>query len=113
MIDSNVMLNASPLFIFIQHLLALLGGLTLIFISMFLVYNYKNTKLLIAHADKFLEKFPLVSEMFLHKTLREQNIENNQEIHELNKRLQSIEEVILKAHLQRIKTMKGAIESDN
>lgn len=41
--------------------------------------------------DKFLEKYPNVSELFINKTAKEQNIENNQEIHEINKRLDAIE----------------------
>lgn len=41
--------------------------------------------------DKFLEKYPNVSELFINKTAKEQNIENNQEIHEINKRLAEIE----------------------
>ena len=35
---------------------------------------------------KYVNKYPLVTEYFINKGLREQNIENNQEIHELNKR---------------------------
>lgn len=34
------------------------------------------------------EKYPLVTLNFMLKTEREQNIENNQEIHEINKRLE-------------------------
>ena len=41
--------------------------------------------------DKFLDKYPNVSELFINKTAKEQNIENNQEIHEINKRLAEIE----------------------
>ena len=39
----------------------------------------------------FLKKFPDVLPEFMKKPLREQNIENNQEIHEINKRLAEIE----------------------
>lgn len=39
----------------------------------------------------FLKKFPDVLPEFMRKPLREQNIENNQEIHEINKRLDAIE----------------------
>lgn len=41
--------------------------------------------------DKFLEKYPNVSEFFVNKTLKEQNIENNQEIHEILVRIAKIE----------------------
>lgn len=36
------------------------------------------------------EKYPLVTLNFMLKSEREQNIENNQEIHEINKRLEDI-----------------------
>jgi hypothetical protein len=36
--------------------------------------------------DKFLSKYPNVSLDFINKGVKEQNIENNQEIHEINKR---------------------------
>ena len=39
----------------------------------------------------FLKKFPDVLPEFMKKPLREQNIENNQEIHDINKRLEKIE----------------------
>lgn len=36
--------------------------------------------------DKFLSKYPDVAPEFIKKGIKEQNIENNQEIHEINKR---------------------------
>lgn len=36
--------------------------------------------------DKFLSKYPDVSPEFMKKGIKEQSIENNQEIHEINKR---------------------------
>lgn len=41
--------------------------------------------------DKFLSKYPDVAPEFMKKGLREQNIENNQEIHAINKRFDEIE----------------------
>ena len=38
-----------------------------------------------------IDKFPLVSWGFKQKSLKEQNIENNQEIHENNKKIQDLE----------------------
>lgn len=38
-----------------------------------------------------IDKFPLVSSDFMSKSAKEQNIENNQEIHEINKRLDKIQ----------------------
>ena len=41
-----------------------------------------------------IQKFPLVSPAFMNKNTVEQNIENNQEIHEINIRLYDIEKSI-------------------
>ena len=41
--------------------------------------------------EKFLDKFPLVSPDFINKSAKEQNVENNQEIHELNKKIEEVE----------------------
>lgn len=41
--------------------------------------------------EKFLDKFPLVSPEFINKSAKEQNVENNQEIHELNKKIEEVE----------------------
>lgn len=46
--------------------------------------------------DKFLSKYPNVAPEFMKKGLREQNIENNQEIHEINKKLLEIEKTMKK-----------------
>lgn len=43
---------------------------------------------------KFLDKFPLVHPDFITKSAKEQNIENNQEIHELNKKVELMGEAI-------------------
>lgn len=39
-----------------------------------------------------VQKYPLVNIEFAQKTFREQNVENNQEIHELNKRIKALED---------------------
>ena len=61
----------------------------------FLLHNFGSLGLFTNHdqkvIDKFLDKYPDVTEIFCKLPLREQNIENNQEIHELNKRLDAIE----------------------
>ena len=41
-----------------------------------------------------IDKFPLVSWGFRQKSLKEQNIENNQEIHENNKKIDELEQRI-------------------
>ena len=61
----------------------------------FLFHNGFSLNLFAKHdqkvIDAFLEKYPDVTEIFCKLPLREQNIENNQEIHEINKRLAEIE----------------------
>jgi len=63
-------------------------------IVIFLVHSGFNTKLFVKKdehiADKFFDKFPLVSPDFYNKTAKEQNAENNQEIHEQNIILENI-----------------------
>lgn len=44
--------------------------------------------------SNLIAKFPLVSPEFINKSAKEQNVENNQEIHELNKRISLIEEAV-------------------
>ena len=77
-------INLYYIFQFILYLLAIFGIFSFINTVAHLLSNKHTT-------DKFLEKYPNVSELFISKTAKEQNIENNQEIHEINKRLDSIE----------------------
>lgn len=101
MIEPTNVINVAPVFSFIYNLLALLGGLTLLFVIIFLTYSHKNIGMFARQNDKFvnklLDKFPLVSEEFVNKGLREQNVENNQEIHEQNERLDAIEAILTKS----------------
>ena len=77
-------INIAPVFQFIQIALMQLGLFTLVIIIVFLTHNRKNVEMIV-------EKYPLVSHDFIYKGLRSQNIENNQEIHEINERLDQIE----------------------
>ena len=70
---------------------AWIGLLIFLGVAAFLIHNGFNINLFVKKdehiADKFFEKFPLVSPEFMNKNTVEQNIENNQEIHEINIRL--------------------------
>ena len=44
--------------------------------------------------NNVIDKYPLVNPLFINKSIREQNIENNQEIHEINKRFDNTEKQI-------------------
>ena len=64
-------------------------------IALFLLHNLGGLKIFSKHDNKmvnqFLDKFPLVSPDFYKKTKIEQLAENNQEIHEINKRIDELE----------------------
>lgn len=45
----------------------------------------------ISITSDLIAKFPLVSPDFINKSARMQNVENNQEIHELNKRIETLD----------------------
>lgn len=69
--------------------------LLVIAIALFLLHNLGGLKIFSKHDNKmvnqFLDKFPLVSPDFYKKTKTEQLAENNQEIHEINKRIDKLE----------------------
>lgn len=72
-----------------------LSTIILIGIGLFLLHNLGGMKIFSKHdndfAEKFLDKFPLVNPDFYKKSYKEQAAENNQEIHEVNKRLEILE----------------------
>ena len=72
-----------------------LGIIILIGIGLFLLHSGYGTRLFVKKdekiAEKFLDKFPLVNPDFYDKTAKMRDAENNQEIHELNKRLEVLE----------------------
>ena len=81
---------------------AWIGLLVVIGIVIFLIHNISGLQLFSNHdyrlVDKFIDKYPDVTPEFMVKSLREQNIENNQEIFaydrkfkEVNKKLNEIE----------------------
>ncbi len=63
-------------------------------VVVFLIHSGFNINLFVKKdehiAEKFLDKFPLVAPEFINKNLREQNIENNQEIHEINQKIEAL-----------------------
>lgn len=83
----NIDINLTWIFIFL-----------IICLVIFLLHNLGGLKLFSNHDNKltgqFLDKFPLVSPEFMKKSAKLQNAENNQEIHELNQRLDRLEHYI-------------------
>lgn len=76
--------NFAPVFVFL-----------IVSLLLFLLHNLGGLKIFSKHSKElsaqFLEKFPLVSIDFMNKSVKKQNIENNQEIHEIYKRLERLE----------------------
>lgn len=74
---------------------AWVGLFIIIGILLFLLHNLFGLDLFSRHDNKvieqFMKKYPAVSLDFMSKTIKEQNIENNQEIHEIEKRLMELE----------------------
>lgn len=72
-----------------------LGIIILVGIGLFLLHNLGGLKIFSKHdnefSKQFLDKFPLVNPDFYDKTAKMRDAENNQEIHELNKRLEVLE----------------------
>lgn len=87
----NYFINIGSILLF----LIILAGIVLLGVIAFLFHNFKGLNLFSKHdnsiIDKFLSKYPDVSPAFIKKDAKAQNIENNQEIHEVNKRIDAIE----------------------
>lgn len=79
------------------NLIYIISGI-LIAIFLFLLHNFGGLRLFVRKdeciAKQFLDKFSLVTPEFMAQTAKLQNIENNQEIHEINKRLEALEQTI-------------------
>ena len=96
MIEAVATFNVEPLIRLAQNILMILGGFTLTGIIVFLIYSHKNINVFVHQNNKIIDKYPLVNTDFLNKTSKEQSIENNQEIHEINKKLEKLEELVEK-----------------
>lgn len=87
----DIVINIQPFL----DLVAIIAGIVLLGVIAFLFHNFKGLNLFSKHdnsvIDKFLSKYPDVSPAFIKKDAKAQNIENNQEIHEVNKRIDAIE----------------------
>jgi hypothetical protein len=86
---SETIMNLYPIFKFFVIILALFGG--------HILFNNISNLAARAFKDKLdimqeiLNKYPLVSAEFMKKSEKMMNIENNQEIHELYKKVAVIE----------------------
>lgn len=96
-------LNIVPLIEFAEKILMILGGFTLTGIIIFLVYSHKNINVFINQNNRLIDKFPLVMPEFMVKNEKLQNIENNQEIHEMKKEL----EEDIKKRIEKLEVLAG------
>lgn len=84
-------INLYPIFKYGLIILAIFGGCfllnNLINIIKDVIFKKNDTKI----TTSLIDKFPLVSPEFYKKTKTEQLAENNQEIHEINKRIDKLE----------------------
>lgn len=87
-------LNIEPIIPYIFNA----GYIILAGIALFLLHNLGGLKIFSKHDNnmvkQFLEKYPLVSTEFMNKSAKARDIENNQEIHELNKRIEHLEQYV-------------------
>ena len=101
----DIVINIQPFIdvITIITLTVLLG------IIAFLFHDFKGLNLFSKHdnsmIEKFLSKYPDVSPEFIKKDAKAQNVENNQEIHEVNKRLDEQDDKISKIEENQIKIL--------
>lgn len=100
-------LNIYPLFQFFIAFLAIVGGYNCIsnimnLLSRFskdVLYNKKDIQAKENDTEiikELIERYPSVDKRFIVKPEKEQNIENNQEIHEINKKFEKLEELVEK-----------------
>lgn len=98
-------INLIPVFNFIKDALTMLGFFTVVFAGLFLLYSRRNIKQFVdkdAAAKKLdttviltlTQRYPDVDKKFIIKPEREQNVENNQLLHNHEDRLQRLEDVI-------------------
>lgn len=87
----EVTFNIYPILKFIVVLFSVVGIFWTVNSLTQVIVNSKKDEHI---AEKFLEKFPLVSPEFINKSSKEQNIENNQEIHEINKCIDILEQKV-------------------
>lgn len=87
-------INLGPILLW----LAVFAIIILIGVIGFLIHSFKGLALFSKHdnsiIDKFLSKYPNVTAEFIKKDIKAQNIENNQEIHEINKCIDVLEQKV-------------------
>lgn len=100
----------------VYHIIITLGIVIFASLFLFLLHNFGGIKLFVDKdkyiANKFFDKFPLVTTDFLNKPLKEQTIENNQEIHELNKKLDKIQYQINQLNIHQSMTLDEVKRND-
>ena len=85
-------LNIYPLLEWLIKIVIICAIVILFYFLKECFFKIKDTNI----TTSLIDKYPLVTPEFMQKNAKEQNIENNQEIHEINKKLAELEEKINK-----------------
>ena len=83
------------------YLLWLTLGIILLVSIVLIKETIQNCFFKILLAAKLIEKYPNVSAEFVQKNVKEQTIENNQEIQDLNKQIRELKEELEKCKNQK------------
>ena len=80
-------LNIYPLLEWLVKIVIICAVVVLFYFLKECFFKIKDSKI----TTNLIDKYPLVTLEFMNKSSKTQNIENNQEIHEINKRIDTIE----------------------
>lgn len=87
-------LNFYPIAKFIILLFATVGIWNVVNNFLHIFARMKKDKIDAEITNKLIDKYPDVGEVFMNLPLRQQNIENNQEIHEINEKFDALEKMV-------------------
>lgn len=79
---------------FIILLFATVGVWNIVNNFLHIFARMKKDKIDAEITNKLIDKYPDVGEVFMNLPLRQQNIENNQEIHEINEKFDALEQMV-------------------
>lgn len=102
MIEINLFWIFTFIIVVVIAFILLLGFINLLGNKKDIHFKDKDTSI----TSSLIDKFPLVSPEFMNKSAKEQNIENNQEIQEINKRLDNIQYYLDKLNIHQSMTLE-------
>lgn len=90
----QITINFYPIAKFIILLFATVGVWNIVNNFLHIFARMKKDKIDAEITNKLIDKYPDVGEVFMNLPLRQQNIENNQEIHEINLKFDALEKMV-------------------